>query len=180
MNLATMLRGSRSGEKIAAELGETSLAARRRLVAEIELLRTSTVQRGNELAQANSAAQAKVAAAASQLTLARTAADVALIAFSSFDMGKNLGIARLENELRATAPARIDEVIHSLREAWERARHLQSGQGHLDGNRRVVTRCEAIMDAIAKTQALKLMALTPEELEAELAAIDAAIPQTFG
>ena len=189
MNLATLMRGSKTAAKIEAEMIDAQLAARRRLVEEIETLRTSTDGKIQGLLRAAEASSAKCVAAEATLKLAQATDWAARDALNSFDMGLRLGVARLEGELRRTAPARIDEAIQAWRAAWERARTIFSpayGRNapatveDAASAARIGDRCGALLEATKQGEELKLLALSADELEERIAAIEAGIPPAFG
>src|SRR5258706_2250776 len=115
MNLPTLMRGSKIAAKIDAEVIDADLAARRRLVEEIERLQTSSARRLQDLLRIMEATRAKRAAAEAAFKTAAAEESTATEQFSSFDMGLRLGTARLEGELQRTASPRIDEAIESWR-----------------------------------------------------------------
>ncbi len=174
MNLPTLMRGSKIAAKIDAEVIDADLAARRRLVEEIERLQTSSAPRLQDLLRIMEATRAKRAAAEAAFKTAAAEESTATEQFSSFDMGLRLG---------------TDEAIESWRRAWERARGIFSPAYSKKAPATAETmasathigdRCSALLEAMKHGEALKLLALSPDELEERIAAIEAAIPPAFG
>lgn len=181
------LRRSPRGQQIVAERQEARLAARRSLAEELGEVLSGLEANAPKLVQADAKFAEQVRKAEERLQALRlsSGASEERQIRNRLDHRKSL----LESQLAQTAPAVIDAFIDALYREEERVRNQgvsidpprRNVLGKMVGGgsnlKSVTARTQGIRAARIAAEALKLQALTEEELGKRLDALRAAIPE---
>jgi hypothetical protein len=174
MKLFDVLRGSKTGEKIVAEVLATTFEARSKLVADRERIRADSDRALGPLVVARNATRERLELAETELREARSAAWRADVALVSHGKAVELGVARIDAELRRGADPRIEQFVEALQAELQAFRNAIGGgdakqHAHLDG----------LGAAIVASRELSTQAQTDGELSQALEAIRSRIPSKY-
>ena len=177
MNLSNLLN-TKTGKQLVKTYHDEQDGKRSKLFAEMDTLRKN---RDAEIAPLNDKlkqatddcveAQTKLEAAKIRERTANSKLGLVKASYSS-------QVARIEKELKATAPESIDTFCDELKEEMQELRSKGVTRSHDKTNARSITlRLESIRDSITKAQALKLLPIA--DTEDRLQALRVGLPELY-
>jgi hypothetical protein len=171
MGFLDFVHGSKTVDKIVAELRATTLAQRQSLIAEAAAIQSAGESACSALAAELAKAVGALDMAKRAVNAAQAAHGIAASAFFARDRQMKTALSNIAGALERDSDLRIGVFIERLQVEADGRRHSMSEQSPLY--------FAGLMAAHKKAAALRVLAMTDDELTAALAAIKAEIPSQF-